>query len=85
MTRSELAWELADLFSGFRVEEINEVLAKNIPLETVEFCSTYGQDFGRAEGIHGNTLERLPNLLFLGYLLRLLEERLLQDIDETTH
>lgn len=77
MTRSELAWELADLFTDLKVEDINEMLAKNVPYETLEFFNTYGEDFGRSEGIHGDTLRRLPNLLVLGYILRLLEERLL--------
>ena len=77
MTRSELAWELADLFTDLPVEDINEMLAKNVPLETLEFFNTYGDDFGKAEGISGNTRLRLPNLLLLGYILRVLEERLL--------
>ena len=71
------------LFSEFKIEEINEVLAKNIPFETLEFFNAYGEDFGRAEGVDGKTLKRLPNLLLLGYLLRLLEERLLQDVDDS--
>jgi hypothetical protein len=37
MTRSELAWELADLFSDLPIEDINEMLAKNVPLESLEF------------------------------------------------
>jgi hypothetical protein len=77
MTRSELAWELADLFTDLPVEDINEMLAKNVPIETLEFFNTYGDDFGKAEGISGNTRLRLPNLLLLGYILRVLEERLL--------
>lgn len=85
MTRSELAWELADLFTDLRVDEINEMLAKNVPLETLEFFQSYGGDFGRAEGIRGATLERLPNLLVLGYILRVLEERLLDAGDESEH
>lgn len=82
MTRSELAWELAEIFTDLRVDEINEMLAKNVPLETLEFFRSYGGDFGRAEGISGSALGRLPNLLVLGYILRVLEERLL-DSEET--
>ena len=77
MTRSELAWELADLFTELKVEDINEMLAKNVPYETLEFFNAYGEDFGRSEKIQGDTLQRLPNLLVLGYILRVLEERLL--------
>src|SRR5215470_4898102 len=77
MTHSELAWEFAELFSELRVEQINEVLAKNVPLETLDFFRKYADDFGRAAGVEGDALARLPNLLLLGYLLRVLEERLI--------
>lgn len=83
MTRSELAWELADLFTDLKVEQINEVLAKNVPFETLEFFSQYGEDFGDSEGIAGETRKRLPNLMLLGYILRVLEERLLSDGDKS--
>jgi hypothetical protein len=77
MTHSELAWEFADLFGELPAEQINEVLAKNVPLETLEFFDSYAQSFGKSEKIEGQTAKRLPNLLLLGYLLRVLEDRLL--------
>jgi len=83
MTHSELAWELADLFGDLKVEQINEMLAKNVPLETLEFFNAYGQDFGAAQGLESDTVQRLPNLLLLGYLLRVLEERLLPGDDSS--
>ena len=82
MTHSELAWEFADLFSELRAEQINEVLAKNVPLETPEFFNSYAESFGKAERIEGESFKRLPNLLLLGYLLRVLEERLLDENDD---
>jgi hypothetical protein len=78
LKRSELAWELVELFGDLRVEQINEVLAKNVPLETLEFFASYAEDFCKVEGIEGATSKRLPNLLLLGYLLRLLEDRLIE-------
>jgi hypothetical protein len=75
--RSELAWELVELFGELPTEQINEVLAKNVPLETLEFFASYAEDFGTSECIEGNAKKRLPNLLLLGYLLRLLEDRLI--------
>jgi len=76
--RSELAWELVELFGELPTEQINEVLAKNVPLETLEFFASYAEDFGASENIQGKTLKRLPNLLLLGYLLRVLEDRLIE-------
>jgi hypothetical protein len=79
MTHSELAWEFADLFGELPAEQINEVLARNVPLDTLEFFNSYAESFGKSEGIQGQSLKRLPNLLVLGYLLRVLEERLLDE------
>ena len=79
LTREELAWELAELFEELKIEDINEVLAKNVPLDTLEFFGAYADDFGAAMGLAGNSRKRLPNLMLLGYLLRVLEERLLPD------
>jgi hypothetical protein len=78
LKRAELAWELVELFGELRVEQINEILAKNVPLETLEFFSSYAEDFGRVEKIEGNARKRLPNLLLLGYLQRVLEDRLIE-------
>jgi hypothetical protein len=78
LKRSELAWELVELFGELPTEQINEVLAKNVPLETLEFFTSYAEDFGTSERIQGKTLKRLPNLLLLGYLLRVLEDRLIE-------
>ena len=79
MTHSELAWEFADLFGELPAQQLNEVLAKNVPLETLEFFNSYAESFGKSERIEGQSAKRLPNLLLLGYLLRVLEERLLDD------
>ena len=83
MTTSELAWELADLFGELETPQINEMLAKNVPLEALEFFGAYAETFAKAREIEGSTARRLPNLMLLGYLLRVLEERLLdEDEDE---
>ena len=79
LTREELAWELAELFEELKIEDINEVLAKNVPLDTLESFGAYADDFGSALGLIGNERKRLPNLMLLGYLLRVLEERLITD------
>jgi hypothetical protein len=79
MTHSELAWEFADLFGELPADQINEVLAKNVPLETLEFFNSYAASFGKSERIEGQSAKRLPNLLLLGYLLRVLEERLFDE------
>ena len=78
MDHSELAWEFADLFAELDVEEINEVLAKNVPIGTLDFFQKYGEDFGRSNGMDGALLQRMPNLLLMGYLIRVLEERLIE-------
>ncbi len=79
MTVQEIAWELAGVFDELDVDRINEMLAKNVPMETLEFFSEYAAHFGDNEEIAGLSKERLPNLMVIGYLLRVLEERLLPD------
>jgi len=84
LTREELAWELVEVFEELSTERINELLAKNVPFETLRFLSVYADDFGAANAIEGVARKRLPNLLVLGYLLRVLEDRLIDDDDEPT-
>jgi hypothetical protein len=77
MTHAELAWEFAELFDELSVDRVNEVLAKNVPIETLEFFTSYAESFARSEQVDGALAKRLPNLLLVGYLLRVLEDRLL--------
>ena len=79
MTFEEMAWEFAEVFEELEVEQINEMLAKNVPFETIEFFSQYAEAFADGAGIKGDTRGRLPNLLLFGYLIRVLEERLLPE------
>lgn len=78
MKFEEMAWEFVDVFDELSVDQINEMLAKNVPLENLEFFTRYAEQFGSAEGLEGKTLQRLPNLMLIGYLVRVLEERLLE-------
>ena len=77
MTHTELAWEFASLFSELPVERINELVAKNVPLEILEFFESYAESFGRKEGVDVAKLQSLPNLMLVGYIIRVLEERLM--------
>lgn len=81
MTHTEMAWEFAEVFSELPAEQINEVLAKNVPMETLEFFTEYAESFAKSEDLSGPTAARLPNLMLLGYLLKVLEERLLDGDD----
>jgi hypothetical protein len=77
LNHTELAWEFADLFSELEPDQINEILAKNVPMETLDFFQKYAETFSGALGIEGDAARRMPNLLLMGYLLRVLEERLI--------
>jgi hypothetical protein len=83
MTHEEIATEFAEIFDDLPDEQINEMLAKNIPFETIDFFSQYAESFADGAGIEGRTRGRLPNLLLFGYLIRVLEERLLPEPDPT--
>ena len=79
MTPEEIACEFAEIFEDLPSEQINEMLAKNVPFETIEFFSQYADAFADGAGLRGETSRRLPNLLLFGYLIRVLEERLLPE------
>lgn len=79
MNHAHLAWEFADLFGELPTESINEILAKNVPAETLEFFTSYAEAYGRSESLDDPACKRLPNLMLVGYLLRILEERLLDE------
>jgi len=82
LTREELAWELVEVLDELTVEEMNELVAKNVPLDTLDFFSRYAKEFCEGLPIDRATGKRLPNLMLLGYLLRVLEDRLLVEPDE---
>jgi hypothetical protein len=85
MNTTELAWELADLFGELDTAQINEMLAKNVPYEALEFFASYAESFAKSEALGISAARRLPNLMLLGYLLRVLEERLVDDGEDGTH
>ena len=76
MSFEEMAWQLAEVFHELDTDQINEMLALNVPVDALGFISEYANDFGKAANLEAETLERLPNLMLLGYLLRVVEDRL---------
>ncbi len=84
MTVEEIAWEFAGVFDELDASQINEMLAKNVPIETLGFFNEYADQFGKVENIAGESHKRLPNLMLIGYLMRVLEARLLSDDESDT-
>ena len=76
MTFEEMAWEFVDVFDSLDHNQINQMLVKNVPYETIEFVARYAANFGDENGIEGPARDALPNLLLIGYLLHVLEQRL---------
>lgn len=77
----EVAWDFVEIFNGLGVGQINEMLIKNIPLEQIQFFNQYANQFAEEADIGDPARLSLPNLMLIGYLLRVLEERLLPDPD----
>ena len=82
MSFNEMAWDFVEVFDDLEVRQINEILIKNVPIERLEFFNQYAAEFGDAAGIGDVARMRLANLMLIGYLLRVLEERLLPDTDD---
>ena len=80
MTDREIAIEFTEMWESFDVEEINTMLAKNVSMDLLEFFSTYAsdafQDLLPDDGKGKEIERRLPNLMIIGYIIRVLEERL---------
>jgi len=79
LTRDELARELVELLEDLASHEMLELVEKNVPPGALEFFTSYAGDFSRGLEIDSEVAQRLPNLMVLGYLLRLLEDRLIED------
>jgi hypothetical protein len=83
LTREELAWELVEVLDELTADELSELVTKNVPREAHEFFTHYAREFCEGLPIDKSIRSRLPNLMLLGYLLRVLEERLLGDPEES--
>jgi hypothetical protein len=81
LTFEEVGWAFVEIFDDLEVNQINEMLIKNIPLERIEFFNEYALRFAETADIGEPACRQLPNLMLLGYLLRVLEERLLPDAE----
>ena len=79
MTFEEIASDFVEVFDDLKIDQINEVLVKNVPFERLEFFNEYANEFGEAADIGDSARKRLPDLMLIGYLLRVLEERVLPD------
>jgi len=82
MTFNEMAREFAEVFDELDTNQINEMLALNVPLETLRFFAEYVSEFVEGVPLNDDLRERLPNLMLMGYLLRTLEERLNPEREE---
>jgi hypothetical protein len=76
MTLEEMAWEFAEIFDELDTQKINEVIAANVPIDTLNFFIEYSGDFAPGELVSRSLRGQLPNLMLVGYLLRSLEEKL---------
>ena len=79
LTARELAMEFTDLWKTLEASQINTMLARNVNYELLEFFSSYAGQF--IDEFDSGKLDqellrsRLPNLLIIGYIIRILEER----------
>ena len=80
MTAHELAVEFTEIWEELGPREINDLLSRNVPVELLEFFSRYAEQFAVEADFPDleeteSCRQQLPNLLIIGYLIRLLEER----------
>ena len=79
MTGRELAQEFTQIWDALDTDDINAVIANNVSLDLLEFFVSYAERFAVEtapdEETPSEMINKLPNLLIIGYLIRLLEER----------
>jgi hypothetical protein len=79
LTARDLAVEFTELWPTLDHTQINTMLARNVSVELLEFFASYASEFAEetlADVPESEELERrLPNLLIIGYIIRILEER----------
>lgn len=79
LSARDLAIEFTELWQTLEPAQINTMLARNVGMELLEFFSSYAKEFAEeclSEVPESEELEsRLPNLLIIGYIIRILEER----------
>lgn len=82
MNGREIAIEFTEIWKDLDVHEINTMLANNVSMDMLEFFSSYAREFADECASEGGKLDeatlrnRIPNLLIIGYIIRLLEERI---------
>ena len=79
MTFAAMASDLVEVFDDLEVDQVKEALMKNVPYERLEFFNEYAKEFGEGADIGDAACKRLANLMMIGYLLRVLEDRPLPD------
>lgn len=79
MTSVDLAREFTEIWEDLDSTQINTVLANNVNLELLQFFVDYAEQFAAEvlsdEDGWKELCQKLPNLLVIGYLIRLVEER----------
>lgn len=79
LTARDLAIEFTELWQTFEPAQINTMLARNVSIELLEFFASYAEEFAEEflSGLPDSDplRSRLPNLLIIGYIIRILEER----------
>lgn len=83
MSGREIAIEFTEIWKALPIHQINKMLARNVPVDLLEFFSSYTEEFvddlfeAESDVLDEELLRRrAPNLLVIGYLIRLLEERI---------
>ncbi|MEE2678258.1 MAG: hypothetical protein VX546_06730 [Myxococcota bacterium] len=76
VSTQQICWELAEIFNGLSEDSFDELIAKNVPADIAEFASRYGDDFSKVHGLTEVARTQIPSLILLGYLARIVEERL---------
>ena len=81
MKFDKLAWGFIEAYDELDREQLNELIEKNVPMEALVFFEDYSKTVRKENGPPGSRDgDRLPEMMLLGYLIHLLQDRIRPDL-----
>ena len=75
---TELNDAFTDILQELEPDDFEQLISNNVPFEDLGFFQEHAEAFAQRYRLPHNARQELPKLLLMGYLLRLLEERIVE-------
>ena len=75
---TELNDAFTDILQELEPGEFDQLISNNVPFQDLDFFQKHADAFAKRYRLSHGAHQELPRLLLMGYLLRLLEERVVE-------